>query len=65
MTAGCIDTVVHPNIRNMANADNEGCNEVKTLSIDLLYNIETDISQMNINGTWVGGNDKVKEGSWR
>ena len=30
-----------------------------------MYNIETDISQMNINGAWVGGNDKVKEGSWR
>ena len=50
MTAGCIDTVVHPNIRNMANADNEGCNEVKTLSIDLLfYNIETD----NMHQTYV------------
>ena len=50
MTAGCIDTVVHPYIRNMANADNEGCNEVKTLSIDLLfYNIETD----NMHQTYV------------
>ena len=50
MTAGCIDTVVHPNIRNMANADNEGCSEVKTLSIDLLfYNIETD----NMHQTYV------------
>ena len=50
MTAGCIDTVMHPNIRNMANADNEGCSEVKTLSIDLLfYNIETD----NMHQTYV------------
>lgn len=37
MTAGCIDTVVHPNIRNMTDTDKEGCNRIYTLRIDLLF----------------------------